>query len=272
MNNYHEVKVEAANYHSMPNVANGNTELAKNPPHIIVAMATSEFPSMMSTLEATWGKAGTPSEGKPRPFYVLSHLLKSQATALATPMGQYNSGTTPINMRTVGVSYALAQDTHSRDLYNNYLKNLKASYPSGVLDVSSTENYYDGAYGLFYSVMGAFPFLNYSLDGESLRDAWTGHVIASGGLSVDIGPGPIAETVNKLNSSTYKMALWGTMGPPNFDRLSGTRTSTTSAWCMLKSGTAWPVQVDGLIYDPTTRSFTDPTMSTVPTCLQQYTP
>jgi hypothetical protein len=248
-------------------------ELAKNPPHIIVAMATSEFGSMITTLESTWGRAGTTSVGKPRPFYVFSHLLKTQAAALSGAMDQYNSGTTPINMRSVGVAYALAQDQHSKDLYNAYLKNLQASYPSGILDVSSTENYYDGAYGLFYSVMGAYPFLGYGLTGEDLGDAWSGHVIATGGLSVDIGPTLIAETVNKLASSTFKMSLWGTMGAPNFDRLSGTRTSTTSAWCMLKTGpNMWPVQVDGLIYDPATKTFKDPTTGTVPTCLQQYTP
>jgi hypothetical protein len=49
--NYHEVKVESANVHTTPNVANGNIELEKKTPQIIDAMPNSEYGSMITTLE-----------------------------------------------------------------------------------------------------------------------------------------------------------------------------------------------------------------------------
>jgi hypothetical protein len=91
---------------------------------------------------------------------------------------------------------------------------------------------------------------------------------------VDIGYSKLAATINSLSSSSYKMALWATMGPPQFDFLSGTRTSASSAWCsLLKPGSSpavYEVQVDGLIYDLKSTSFINPASGTVPACLQQY--
>ncbi len=88
---------------------------------------------------------------------------------------------------------------------------------------------------------------------------------------VDIGPAALGNnSVGKLSSLTYKMSLYGTMGPPNFDRTSGTRVTTTSAWCMEKPDTTWVYRADGLIYNPDTHDFSAPSAGGVPTCLQQY--
>ena len=91
--------------------------------------------------------------------------------------------------------------------------------------------------------------------------------------SVDIGPAALGnDSVGKLSSLTYKMSLYGTMGPPNFDRTSGTRVTTTSAWCMEKPvapATKWVYRADGLIYDPDAHDFTAPSAG-VPACLSQY--
>jgi hypothetical protein len=67
---------------------------------------------MMSGLEA-WARR------RSRDFH--SSVILSGATQLAAPMQVY-SGTnpTPINMRSVGVAYALAQDAHSK-AYDAYL-------------------------------------------------------------------------------------------------------------------------------------------------------
>lgn len=275
-NNYHQVKVESVKYHSSPPpvTTNGVLELQQRPPHIIIGMATGEFGGMMSAVEANWGKAGTASLGLPRPFYVLSHFILSAATDIQAPMAVYAGTTPPINERSVGVAYALAQDDHSKALYNAYLINLKNSY-NGSLDVAGSENHYDGAYSLLYSTMGAAPFSMNDPDGDDINSAWQDHVIArTGGTSVDVGQAKVADTVGKLSSSAFKMSLWGTMGAPAFDRVSGTRTSATSAWCMkLKSGSTsvWEAQIDGLIYDPDKFVFNAPAApATVPTCLQQY--
>jgi hypothetical protein len=65
------------------------------------------------------------------------------------------------------------------------------------------------------------------------------------------------------------MALYGTMGPPNFDRLSGTRKSATSAWCLYADGTTWKTQSDGLLYNVDTKMFTAPAAG-LPACMQGF--
>jgi hypothetical protein len=90
-------------------------------------------------------------------------------------------------------------------------------------------------------------------------------------VSVDIGPTHIANTVNQLSTNLlYKMALWGTMGAPNFDRATGTRVSATSAWCIEDAAGTWTYRADGLLFDPATLSFSSP--PSVPACMQEYAP
>jgi hypothetical protein len=270
---FRQVAIESAKLHPTPNTANGANELEQHPPHIIVAMATGEFPPMISGLEAAWGKSGSPSEGVPRPFYVLSNGIYTVASQLSNPMTVYAGTTPPLNFRSVGVNYAQAQDARSKALYDTYFAALDASY-DGTLNISGTENHYDGAYSLLYSVMAAAPFTKNMPHGADLRDGWRQRVIAPTGAFVDIGYSKLAATINSLSSSSYKMALWATMGPPQFDFLSGTRTSASSAWCsLLKPGSSpavYEVQVDGLIYDLKSTSFINPASGTVPACLQQY--
>jgi hypothetical protein len=274
MANFRQVEIQSVKVHQTVDTTNGSNELRDHPPHIIVAMATGEFPPMISGLEANWGKVGTPSEGVPRPFYVLSNGIYTVASALSAPMQVYAGTTPPLNFRTVGVNFAAAQDARSKALYDSYYLELKKSYPDMTLNVAGTENHYDGAYSLLYSAMAAAPFTQNKPSGVDIRDGWRQRVIAVGGTSVDIGYSKLAATINSLSSSGYKMALWATMGPPQFDFLSGTRTTSTSAWCsLLKAGSNPPVyepQTDGLIYDLTTKKFIDPASGVVPTCLQQY--
>jgi hypothetical protein len=89
--------------------------------------------------------------------------------------------------------------------------------------------------------------------------------------SVDVGPLALNDgSLIRLAGLSYRMSLYGTMGPPNFDRASGTRVSPTSAWCMqTDAGGNWGYQADGLIYDPESRTFSDPSGG-VPQCLAGY--
>ena len=81
----------------------------------------------------------------------------------------------------MGVNYALAQDSHSKDLYDSYLKRLKRFYGSGDLTLDGTENYYDGAYSMLY----ASSLTNRkSPSGADVRDALENRVLNPDGSKV----------------------------------------------------------------------------------------
>ncbi|MFZ5896498.1 MAG: hypothetical protein ACOY0T_35920 [Myxococcota bacterium] len=269
---FRRVTIESARLHTQPNVAPALESLTNEPPHLVIAIATSEFPQMVvPNTETTWGKAGSASEGWMRPYYVMSHFIYN-TTQLQTVAAQFSSQTPPLNMRTLGVNYALAQDPQAKALYQSYLSRLRASYQGALSDsLDGTENYYDGAYSLFYALTAAAAARSNPAGGD-IREGLTERVFStsSSAVKVDIGPTNIAGTVSKLTGDfLYRMSLFGTMGAPNFDRLSGTRISATSAWCVQKVNNAWVYQADGLLYDPVTRTFSAPSGGT-PACLAEY--
>ncbi|MEO6603182.1 MAG: hypothetical protein ABIQ16_25070 [Polyangiaceae bacterium] len=268
---FREVKIQSAKNYATPVVSNAITDLEQNPPHIVLAMATSEFPkTVMPNLENSWGNTvlNPKSVGMARPFYLLSHFIYNTAE-LQTTAGAFESTAPPLSQRTVGVNYAAAQDTHSKQLYDSYEGRLQSSY-QGSLPLAGTENYYDGAYSLLYSLAAAYAART-SPGGDDVRDGLQDRVFSaeSSAPSVNIGPATVGATAANMSNLTYKMALWGTMGPPNFDRTSGTRLTPTSAWCIKKVSSTWAYQADGLLYDPDNETFSDP-VGGVPTCLMQY--
>jgi len=249
-------------------------DILKNPPQIIIGLATSEFAALIREVEANWGKASTPSAGVPRPYYVLSHYLATANNVLTdTPslLAAYATAATvpPLDTRLVGVNYALAQDTHSKDLYDSYLQRIKRFYgTNGKLTLDGTENYYDGAYSMLY----ASSLTNRTAPtGADVRDALENRVLNPDGDPLDIGPSNVETELPRLISTLKaKIALWGTDGPPNFDRVSGTRLSPTSAWCMNDIGNyKYKYSPDGLLFDATTGTFSAPTSGSV-ACLAKF--
>ena len=258
---FRQVKIQSAKTHTTPIFQNAIDDLNDHPPHIVVGMATSEFASVINAVENY-----AAAHGNPPPFYLTSHLLYNttelRASVAAVPT---------LSQRLVGVNYAEAQDAKSKSLYDAYLGRLKTSY-QGTLSVAGTENYYDGAYSLLYSLAAAYALGTKPPTGDTVSAQLDQRVFSTNkdAQSVDIGPVALGNnSVGKLSSLTYKMSLYGTMGPPNFDRTSGTRVTTTSAWCLEKPDTTWVYRADGLIYDPETHDFSAPTAG-VPACLSQF--
>lgn len=273
---FHMKEIESLNRHPAPvDVTAGTMELIENPPHLIIAVATREFPlNVVATVENGWGKAAFPKtqdQAMMRPQYLMSHLIYNTNEMLSAAQ-QFSSMTPPLNLRTIGVNYALAQEPRAQTNYNAYLNRLLNSY-NGALQsqLPGTENYYDGAYSLIYALAAAtsaFPNPNGSNIAAGLNDRVFAFGVPSSNI-IDIGPTKLAATVNNLRNNLYAMSLYGTMGAANFDRLSGTRISATSAWCVQKDGTTWKTQVDGLIYNASTKTFTAPAAG-APACMQGY--
>lgn len=263
---FYQVEIKA---NDAVSAQNAGDDLLAHPPQIIIGLATNEFAELIKEVEANWGKSGTPSEGLPRPYYVLSHYLATSNTVLNGPLATYGTSATmpTLDKRLVGVNYALAQDEHSKDLYDSYLKRLKRSY-SGQLTLDGTENYYDGAFSMLY----ASSLTNRKTpNGADVRDALENRVLNPDGTKVDIGPSPVETELPRLISTpTAKIALWGTDGLPNFDRVSGTRLSATSAWCMADAmNFVYSYTPDGLLYDAAAGTFSAPTTG-APACLSTY--
>ncbi len=282
-NNYfNEVEIDSAKTVTSPVVTAATNALYNNPPHIIVAMATSEFPAnVVPYVENTW--ANNPNAtGRIRPFYLMSHLIYGTPELLTTLKNQNSSSSiVHIDARLAGVNYAESQDPRAKGLYNAYIERLQSSYdPNGGLynSLPGWENQYDAAYYLLYSVAAA-AVNRTTFAGNDILTGLTSKVIYSGpgAPSVDVGPINISTTIGYLYRvyPPYVMSLYGTMGPPDFDITSGTRNNTTtSAWCTAYDTTlatpAWVYVVDGLFYDTTTNTLTPPTSGVVPSCLQQY--
>jgi hypothetical protein len=261
---FRTVEIESIRNHADPDVAPAVTEIADHPPHVIVAMGTAEFArNVVPAVENTWA-AGTASQYLPRPFYILSHFIYNTAELRES---LDTIGSAP-QERMIGVNYAAAQDSRSQSLYTSYLGRLQSSY-SGSLPLAGTENYYDGAYALLYSVGAAVAARN-EVTGLDVRDGLD-RVIDPNAESVDIGPSNIVTSVGRLSSNlTYRMGMYGTMGPPDFDRVTGTRNTPTSAWCIDGTVNNWTYRADGLLFDPETGSFTP--ASSPPACLEPFTP
>ncbi|HEX7453662.1 MAG TPA: hypothetical protein VF294_15330, partial [Polyangiaceae bacterium] len=262
---FREVKIQSAKNYATPVVANAISDLEQHPPDIIVAMATSEFPkTVLPAVEAYFT-----AHGIAEPYYLASHFLYN-TPELQTTISK-SSAAPALSSRLVGVNYAEAQDAHSKQLYDSYNGRLQASYQGSLL-LAGTENYYDGAYAMLYSLAAAYA-ARATPTGNDVRDGLQDRVFSAStsATSVDIGPAALVTAVNSMSNLTYKMSLWGTMGAPNFDRTSGTRISATSAWCMDKVASVWSYEADGLIYDTTKQAFVAPASpATVPDCLSAF--
>ncbi|HYQ27869.1 MAG TPA: hypothetical protein VER04_11640 [Polyangiaceae bacterium] len=275
--NFYQVQIESDNLPANQSPVRTSAQKAGeaillNPPQFIIGLAGNEFVELIKEVESNWGKSETPSAGLPRPYYVLSQYLATSHDALTAPLATYGTSTTvpTLDKRLVGVNYALAQDTHSKNLYDSYLNRLKRFYGSGALTLDGTENYYDGAYSMLY----ASSVTNRKAPiGADVRDALENRVLNPDGTGIDIGPTPVETEVPRLiSNSKAKVSLWGTDGPPNFDRVSGTRLSPTSAWCMTDAGNfVYKFAPDGLLYDANAGTFSAPGGG-APDCLSKFKP
>jgi hypothetical protein len=272
--NYREVEIQSANVVSPPDVAAGISDIETKPPHVILAIATSEFPkTVMQAIEAWWGTTSD-STGLIRPYYIMSHLTYNTPDLTDRTKAHLNKSP-PLHLRVAGVNYAEAQDANSKALYNKYLAKLQQVNTGSTLSLTGAENYYDGAYYLLYSIAAAARNNEVPASGD-IKSGFVQRVInTTNGVSVNVDPVVIADTVNKLFTTTppFYMALWGTMGYPNFDLTLGTRISQTSAWCVQQSSgsTTGVYQPDGLIYDAPSQTYS-PNSSGIPACLQNYCP
>ena len=222
-------------------------------PQIIIGLATNElFEELLVPIEFDWNEEAR--GGEPRPLYLLSPLLANSQVVLART--QHPSLPT-LRDRILGVNFASVDPK----LYTKYYQNLVFTFPDTGLELASTENYYDAAYFLFYSFVMAGDLEEYT--GSDLARGMTRLIR----MDVDFDDCSLPDCVPvdasvlgsvppllRQISSRDGIGLLGTMGPPDFDASSGTRTRPTSVWCISDDGASYVPDV--LMYDAETQTLT----------------
>jgi len=200
-------------------------------PHIVIALTSGESVSLIGGLEGGWNPAWGP-----KPFYLTSPYVFGRSDLTASTLADLRS-------RLLGVNFAAATET---SLYDLYLSKLKSTYDVSF-SLEGSENFYDAAYFLMYAIAGS---------GDPPR--LTGREVAvgmtrllSGKVLFDVGPSDVNDIVGTLRgSSTSKIALQGTMGPPDFNTTTGARRGLPSIYCIDQAGAYLQ---NAMTYDPVAR-------------------
>lgn len=211
---------------------------------IVVALGGAEFiDPILPAIQKERTTANTP-------FYILSPRntfdarLKSAAYFTGTTSQQ---GMTFLNLVTAGVNYASVEDS---SLYDTYLRNIKARYSPGQQGLDSRENLYDAAYFMLYSLAAA-SFASDDFDGDDVVNGMK--ALIGGSVDATVGPGDEGQMFSRVLTTLKtggKVKLVGTLGPPDFNPLTGARNSPGSVWCLDQSGATPSVVFDALRLDP----------------------
>lgn len=213
-------------------------------PHLIIS-AASELVTMpgglLQQIEMSWGDISIPGDTMQRPFYLLSPYNAGDLGNVEKLInGFIDSGfETDPQQRFVGLSIANAENL---TLQNGYANRLRSDFPDAYTD---SANYYDAVY-----------FLAYAMFASSDRGALTGPGIAngmrrllSGEQRFDVGPLPINDVLDALETENSTIELGSTLGPPGFEPDTGVRSVDGAVFCFKKEGATATRRIDVLRYD-----------------------
>jgi hypothetical protein len=209
--------------------------LAFQPSVVIGAGADEFFSKIVVPLERDWPSG---SGAPPRPFYLVSPYAFNNPALRAL----LQSNTTGVRTRMAGINAPSAAD---QSLYTGYLGRFTSEYPEASNYVGY-ENFYDAAYYLVYAIAGAATSFR---DGRDMASPGMRQLLG-GNLSLGVGPRDMGQAMDNLFNNTA-ITLNGTMGPPDFNVLTGARNAFGSVWCIDAS---LAPQSDVLRYNATTKT------------------
>jgi hypothetical protein len=184
-------------------------------PTVIISAAENQFLGrIIPQVEAGW-----PNPGPPRPFYLLSPY-NYNASALVDLISSNPS----LAARMAGVNGPAAVDDTN---YRTYTGAWDDNFPDSI-GLRGYENLYDAAYYLLYSIAAAAQPLN----GTNIA---LGMSRLLSGPSYDVGYADWTPALQALAGASSTIQLNGTLGPPDWNRLNGTRESEGSVWCIDQS-------------------------------------
>jgi hypothetical protein len=205
-------------------------------PHVIISAAGPEFyTNIIANVERLWG----PTDSQAKPFYLLSAYNYNDSR-----LGNVLLTNSTLRTRIAGVNVAAAVDKTD---YNAYTGAWDAAF-SDMVGVRDYENYYDAAYYLMFAAAAA---ARNSVVSSGV-DMGTGMKALLSGPAQDVGRLKIPAAMQSLANGN--ITLNGTMGPPDFDPLNGTRRTPGSVFCINPGPNGATFVPDVLRYVPSTNA------------------
>lgn len=248
-------QVNSALLEESPDVSTLAANLFDFAPHIIVALAGSEFIEGVFPLIEN-GTAWPVQTGGSRPMYLLGSTMAPEMWSLYASRRDDNTGWKSLFDRITGIAYASAADPQLLEQYEGRL-----IAASGDLDdpsvVLGSESVYDAAYLMIYAAAAAGEVP--TLRGKDLA---TGMQRLVSGTSFNVGPMAISNILTALDIGE-DIGLRLTLGEPNWNVGRGTRNGVGSVYCLNNGITSaesklplGPIR-DVLRYDPSSNSLED---------------
>jgi hypothetical protein len=211
------------------------------------AMTTSDGTNSDGIIQRV--EAAMPS---PRPYYILGPYNAGTRALVAVESvieGEITSDAT-VAGRFMGVSAAAAEDL---TLQNGFASRFVPHFSSSKEVAGQVDNYYDAVYYLAYATYAA------SLAGDT-----SGPGISAGmqrlidGQRFDDGPDAIEGVFAALANKDNNIALYSTLGAPNFDPITGVRPATPGIFCFTWDAGFQMAEhsLDVLRYDAEAKAFT----------------
>jgi len=183
-------------------------------PHLIISTGSAEFlTKVIPALEQQWDARAS---GQARPFYILSPYQFNRSSLSSVVLAQSPT----VQQRLIGLNAPAAANS---SLYGKYVTAFHQAY-SDVVRYEGYENFYDSAYYLLFAAAAAAPALT---DGSSLV---TGMSRLLNGEPHDVGALDLSPALQALGRGP--ITLNGTMGPPNFNIVTGGRDDVAAVWCV----------------------------------------
>jgi hypothetical protein len=226
-------------------------------PHIIVALAGSEFIEGVFPLLESGSTWSTKTAQQQRPMYVLGSTMAPETWSLYAAKRNDNlGGWKSLFNRIVGVAYASAEDPKLLTDYEGRMIAASGDLadPSVVL---GSESAYDAAYLMIYAAAAAGQVP--ALRGKDMANGMQRLV---SGTSYNIGPAAISGILTALDNGD-DVGLRLTLGEPNWNVARGTRNGVGSVYCINDAGTAFEQTFplgpdrDVLRYEPVTMQLED---------------
>jgi len=256
-------QVESALLTSSPDVSTVTDSLLDYGPHLIVALAGSEFIEGVFPGLETGSVWSTRTGGQQRPMYVMGSTMAPQTWSLYSGKQGDPGGWKSLLDRIVGVAYASAEDQRLLGSYELRLIEASADLPDPSL-VLGAESVYDATYLMIYAAAAAGDVP--TLTGKELA---TGVRRLVEGSPYDVGPSSISRVLTALDNAE-DLGLTLTLGAADWNVQRGTRTGRGSVYCLNNGAFDFETDFpsgpnrDALRFDPVTGTLEEKPLPCIP--------
>jgi hypothetical protein len=220
-----------ANFTTTEGLAQATTaanSIAAFKPNVVVSFGSEEDIEVISDLDFDWE---TSAMG-PKPFYLVGPY-NAESPGLTSWIGIGTDANTGMRrLRVAGINFASAPANDP--VLVTYTNNFMVNYPQAPASATGYNNYYDAMYFAVYSLAAASP-QKVPLTGDDTAQGMVKITNAPGsGTSIAMGSASIAtfETTVVMPGNQSNVSLDGTLGPPDFNQITGARVGQGDVYCV----------------------------------------